>query len=617
VTRLVQRVGRSGHRLDKVPRGVIIVHDLYDALEAIAIVKRALQGYLEPVKIPEKPYDVLCNQIVACVLEKPRWNIDELYELIKSAYPYRNLTLDELIRVVRYMSEELYPPLIHFDPDTKTVSRPIRRRARRETYTYFFNNLSMIPEERQYPVIDYRSGEVIGVLDEAFVAEYAVPGTKFVFRGKVWEIVDVLRDKVLVEEASDPIGAIPAWIGEEIPVPFEIAQDVGKYIEKIVDMLHKIGDKDRIVSELESELKVSRSTVKYIVDKIYEHVSRKFPVPKHDRIVIEKIGKIFIVHAIFGTLVNRTLSKLLSEYLVEKYGISVREHADPYAIMIETNIDLSLDELRQTLQEVASLPSEALRAMLVNSVVKSGSFKRRFVHVARRFNAIPKDADLSSISLSTILEAFRSTPVFDEALKECLERDYDLDTTLRVLQDIREGKIEIVTVETQEPSPIGSIVLERLSGKAELAGPEGHRVLSELSFRSRILNEVVALVCLDCYNVYSSSVKELPDNIACPRCGSKKIGVVKLGEDKVRKLVEDLRRGSTRSEVVNLRYQLERTSRLIEAYGKLAVYLLCTRLSLDEVEAVIDLVARKVERGGDLMRELFELEREVMRRRFM
>ncbi len=617
VTRLLQRVGRSGHRLDKIPRGVIIVHDVFDALEALAIVKKARQGYLEPVKIPEKPYDVLCNQIVACILERPRWSIKELYELFRRAYPYRNLTSEEFLRVVRYISEELYPPLIHYDPETETIARPLRRRSRRETYSYFFNNLSMIPEEKQYPVINYKTGEIIGVLDEAFVAEYASPGTKFVFRGKVWVIVDVRKDKILVEEAPDPIGAIPAWIGEEIPVPYDIAQDVGKYMEKIAELLETVKEEEKIIAQLERDFKVSRSTLRYIVKKLGEQISRGFPVPKHDKVVIEKAGQLVIIHATFGTLVNRTLSKLLAEYISQRYGSSVREYSDPYAIMIETSSEISATDLRQVVLDLASLQPEAIRAMLIDAVVKSGSFKRRFIHVARRFNAIPKSADLSSISLSTILEAFRGTPVFEEALKETLDRDYDLDVTLKVLSRIRDGEIKMEIIESSEPSPITSEIIERLSGKVELTGPEGYRVLAELSFRSRVLNETVTLVCMNCYNVYISTVRDLPDVVSCPKCGSRRLGVVRLSEDKVKRLVEDLRRGSSRHEVASLRSMLERTSRLVEKYGKIAVCLLCTKLSLDEIEAVIDLVASKVERGSDLMKELFELEREVLKRRFI
>ncbi|WP_243679698.1 helicase-related protein [Vulcanisaeta souniana] len=97
VVRLVQRIGRSGHRLDKVPRGVVITEDLNDTLEAIAIVNRAKSGLLEATQIPDKPYDVLVHQIVSLLMIKNRWTIDELYNVIRGglthtgSYRLRNL----------------------------------------------------------------------------------------------------------------------------------------------------------------------------------------------------------------------------------------------------------------------------------------------------------------------------------------------------------------------------------------------------------------------------------------------------------------------------------------------------------------------------------------------
>jgi ATP dependent helicase, Lhr family len=105
VVRLMQRVGRSGHRLTSVPRGVIIGDDVNDVLEAFEIVRRAKSGLLEATKVPYKPYDVLANQVAAFLMLRPRWKLQELYEVVRRAYPYRDLTLDELKRVVKFMDQ--------------------------------------------------------------------------------------------------------------------------------------------------------------------------------------------------------------------------------------------------------------------------------------------------------------------------------------------------------------------------------------------------------------------------------------------------------------------------------------------------------------------------------
>jgi len=92
---------------------------------------------------------------------------------------------------------------------------------------YYFDNLSMIPEEKQFLVVDESSDQRVGVLDEAFMAEFGKPGTKFIIRGSPWIIQTVSEEKVHVRPIEDPTGAIPSWIGEEIPVPFKVSQEVG------------------------------------------------------------------------------------------------------------------------------------------------------------------------------------------------------------------------------------------------------------------------------------------------------------------------------------------------------------------------------------------------------
>ena len=223
VTRLIQRVGRSGHRIGKVADGVIVAFDSDDTLEAMVIARRALEETLEPVTIPEKPLDVLAHQLVGLLIQKGRWYVHEIMELVTKAYPYRNLTEDDLIGVINYMHTR-YPRLAWYSELDSVVLRPRRLKA---LFNYYFGKLSMIPDEKQYLIIDQANDEAIGVLDEAFVAEYGEPGRKFIVRGSPWKMMSIRGDKIHVKSIKDPTGSIPSWVGEEIPVPFEIGQEVG------------------------------------------------------------------------------------------------------------------------------------------------------------------------------------------------------------------------------------------------------------------------------------------------------------------------------------------------------------------------------------------------------
>ena len=189
--------------------------DSDDTLEAMVIARRALEENLEPVSMPEKPLDVLAHQLVGLLIQKGRWYIHEILELFTKAYPYRELTENDLIGVINYMHTR-YPRLAWYSQQDSIILRPRRLKA---LFTYYFGKLSMIPDEKQYLIIDQTNDEAVGVLDEAFVAEYGEPGRKFIVRGSPWRMMSIRGDRIHVKPIKDPTGSIPSWVGEEIPVP--------------------------------------------------------------------------------------------------------------------------------------------------------------------------------------------------------------------------------------------------------------------------------------------------------------------------------------------------------------------------------------------------------------
>ena len=209
VTRLIQRVGRSGHRIGRIAEGIIVTMDSDDSLEALAIAKKALNEDLEPVEIPPKPYDVLAHQIAGLLLKNRRLEFNEILEMFRNAYPYEGLTIEDVEKVLKYMHQR-FPRLAWVSFEDKIALKPHTTKA---LFEYYFENLSMIPEEKQFLVVDETTDSAVGVLDEAFMAEYGKPGTKFIIRGSPWLILHVSEEKVYVKPVDDPTGAIPSWIG--------------------------------------------------------------------------------------------------------------------------------------------------------------------------------------------------------------------------------------------------------------------------------------------------------------------------------------------------------------------------------------------------------------------
>src|SRR5208337_341448 len=163
--------------------GIIVTLDSDDTLEATVIARRALKEDLESVTIPEQPLDVLAHQIVGLLIQKGRWYVSEIMELVKNAYPYRDLSERDLVSVINYLHTR-YPRLGWYSEQDTVLLRPRRLKA---LFSYYFGKLSMIPDEKQYLIIDQNKDEAVGVLDEAFVAEYAEPGRKFIVRGSPWQ----------------------------------------------------------------------------------------------------------------------------------------------------------------------------------------------------------------------------------------------------------------------------------------------------------------------------------------------------------------------------------------------------------------------------------------------
>ena len=248
VTRLIQRVGRAGHSVGRVAEGMIIGMDSDDTLEALAIARRALKEELEPVEIPPKPYDVLTHQIAGLLLKNRRLEFSDILEIAQKAYPYQSVTMEDIEKILKYMHQR-FPRLAWVSFEDKVVLKPQRTKA---LFEYYFDNLSMIPEEKQFLVIDESSDTSVGVLDEAFMAEYGKAGTKFIIRGSPWKIIHTTEDKVYVRPVDDPTGSIPSWIGEEIPVPFEIAQEVAS-IRGFVEEKMKNGLSPEEISDSLSE----------------------------------------------------------------------------------------------------------------------------------------------------------------------------------------------------------------------------------------------------------------------------------------------------------------------------------------------------------------------------
>jgi ATP-dependent Lhr-like helicase len=521
------------------------------------------------------------------------------------------LTVEDVEKVLRYMHQR-FPRLAWVSFEDKMVLKPRQTKA---LFEYYFDNLSMIPEEKQFLVVDETSESSIGVLDEAFMAEYGKPGTKFIIRGSPWIIQHVSEERVHVKPIDDPTGAIPSWIGEEIPVPFEVSQEVGVIRGSVEERLKKKASPEEIAAELSEQYPADKDVILRMLAETVEHVNAGYPVPTDKRIIIEDWDEFVLIQVNFGSLTNRALAQLLGQLISEKIGYTAVVQHDPYRIFVQTMGTINADHVVNLFGDMQALSEQAVGDCLTTATVKTGLFKRRMIHVARRFGALKKWADFGSVSLQRLAKSFEETPIYQEALKEVFTKDLDLEKLVYVLGKMRRGEITVQRIETGgNVSPIARAGIERMSMKTDLIPPERMRAVLIESTKARLLNETNSFLCTNCWG-YMEMVraKDLPNRPKCPKCGSFAIGLLKVEEEKALPITEKESTKLTKSEE-KLHHQALQTAHLIEKYGKAAAVALCARrIQPSDVKAVLEKESKLNDRLYEL---ILEAEHKAMSKRF-
>jgi ATP-dependent Lhr-like helicase len=486
--------------------------------------------------------------------------------MIRRAYPFRGLAREELEEVLDQLKSQ------------GLLSKANGKfRAGRSGFRYYFTSLSMIPDTKRYRIRDLASRKSVGVLDEEFVAAYAQPEATFVCKGETWKVVetDPDRETILVEPFDDPLGAIPIWEGEMIPVPFEVAQEVGAMRGKIEGGLKSGRGLERVTAELEEAYPISKGAASWIVDEVAELVRAGIPVPTDRAVLVESSGEFIIMHGCFGSLVNQTFAWILAELLSARIGASVQVRSDPYRVAFRFPERAKPDLFKETLEGL--LPKH-LGSVLELTLKHSAMFQWRLVQVAKRFGAIRRDADLHRINVKRLVKSFQGTPVFREALRETILEKLDTARAAEVLNSLRSGRVSLQLIELPEPTVLAWPILNRLVG-GELVVPRRAEQEIMLAVRSRLERQVVRLHCLNCQGwTITTRVGRLPERIICKKCGA---GLVTLLPREPKELLTLLRKHA-RGEKLGReeRKRVERAYRvadLVLTHGKRAAVVLSGR----------------------------------------
>ncbi|ALG82521.1 DEAD/DEAH box helicase [Halanaeroarchaeum sulfurireducens] len=594
VARLLQRVGRAGHRQDQVSKGTIVTGHPDDTMEALAIARRAYAGEVEDANIHHGSLDVVANQIVGLAMDEGELSARRAYEIVRRAHPFRDLDEETFKAVLREVNRNR---IVYLDEEADRIAKS------GGTWQYYYANLSMIPDEETYEVYDIARGQQIGTLDERFVVNFAEPGATFVQRGEMWRIAEIDEDEERVEVSpiEDPSGEVPSWVGQEIPVPFEVAQEVGRMRATAGPQIEAGASAAAVGRDFTGRYPADQDTVASAIERLEGHVDADAPVPTDGDVVIESQGRSIVVNACFGHKTNETLGRLLAALVGQRTGSSVGIDVDPYRIELEVPQGIRGPDVVDVLE---STDPEHVGPLLELSLKRSDTLKFTLSQVAAKFGALKRWRGGDAVSLDRVMAALEDTPMYDEAVREVFHETLDVERASEVLERIQRGEIDVVRHGGRTPLGVSG----RSSGK-ELLTPENADASVVNAVRERIKEDRVKLFCVHCRDwEQETKVRRVPDQPQCPRCESTRIAALSPWADEV---VTAVRAAEKDDEQEHLTERAVQNASIVQSHGKKAVFALVARGVGPQNAARI--INRHREDEDDFYRDILEREREYAR----
>lgn len=567
VARLVQRVGRAGHKLNTISRGTILATGFDDLLESLVIARKARANEIEQVNPHRNAADVLANQVAAVAVEYGEIEQEKIRAILDRTFVFAQCgsLLDD---VCRQLEEHR---IIRVD-GTRIVTTT---RARR----YLAGNLSMIHDERKVPVFDMVSRRTVGTLDESFVVGWVHTGAVFITKGQLWRIIEIADGKLTVEPAQKSVGELPSWEGEQIPVPFSVAREVGRMRRK------------RNISVYTQKQDCITFSEKYL----QEMDKNRALIPTDRLITLENTDEGVVCNVCAGHKANEALGRVVSILISARYGTSVGIELDAYRILLRLPSSIRAADVRDLL---VSLDPSYMPGIVRLALKRTALFKWKLVQIAKKFGAIDPDADYEKISIQRLLEYFDGTVVQQEAYRELLSEYMDIDTAQDIVNQIISEEVSVAL------GPHSLIGAGGLLSSRDLIPPPSADQAVIATLKRRLLQDDVLLVCMNCRDWKSRTVvSRVPDHPQCPKCGARLIAALKPYEDALYSCIR--KKSKTPAESV-IEHRCLKNANIVLSSGKKAVIALAARGVGPENTSRI--LATMTE-GDDFYREIMKAER--------
>lgn len=471
----LQRLGRAGHRMSSVSKGRIIPKTRGDLLEAAIISKEMLEGHVEEEHVPICPLDVLAQHIVS-LAATGEWKIEELQELIQASYSYQTITTYELEKIFEMLSgdyehneDKPRSPMIIWDR--------INRVVRGDAYSRMLavGGTGTIPDKGYYPVYLQDRKTRIGELDETFIYEARL-GDRFMLGTSPWKIEKIERDRVIVAPCGKSGAKTPFWSGEGLGRPYELGLRFGSFLEELSKVVGTNDYMNYIQKSVPLDEIGARNLEQYILDQKKEFGF----LSNHKRIVVEyfsdEVGdKRMVIHSHFGGRVNEGLAIIFEQLLSEIMHVQVQCSSNDDGILI------NLMGAFEAPKNIFSLvKAEEVMDTLIDVLPSTPLFSITFRYNASRalmmgMKKIGKRSPLwaqrvRGMELLQLAERYPDHPLIVETYRECMNTIIDVPHIVEVLEGIKNKEIEVIEVESNNPSPFTSELLFNFMGVAMYEG---------------------------------------------------------------------------------------------------------------------------------------------------
>ncbi|MBN1390945.1 MAG: DEAD/DEAH box helicase [Candidatus Thermoplasmatota archaeon] len=515
VSRLLQRAGRAGHQVGGLSRCVILATETDDVVEAGVIAHLAKGGKLEKVWARKMILSVLANQTLSILVAEKDLSVDDLTDIASRTYTFSGIAKEEVVEVLRFLNDSR---VIFFDEEGGMIHGGKRSRE------YFYENISMIPDERVILIRDLSTRSIIGSLDMDFVLSNLEPYSRFIVRGQAWRVVDMGDEEITVEPVTE-LGPVPAWSGSDIPVPYEVAREVAVVRKEVVRWLK--GDAKR--ARALDRLPLSEEAREMVISQLREMVEEGFVVPDQDTATIEIGTEGAMIGICGGTRVNETIGRMVASLMMARYGGTVIVDHDAYRILLMGDLRLKAPDIEWAMKQVPVSDMENMVPVLLRN---SPLLRWQMLHVAKKFGVLGSKIDPAKFPLKRLMAIWRDTIIMREATAKIMHERLDIPHSTRSVSDIIEGRTEL---KVQRISPLS---MSGSRARSEFMSSEGAGKMVIETVKERLMTTSVRLTCMNCGSTLRATAERAKDIVGCHRCGSRMLAPLPTGDLQTRAAVE-------------------------------------------------------------------------------